>query len=455
MSLLDIVRGKIADAHMKRDAQQAELDAIVEAAEAEARDLNDDEAARFAAAKAAVVAADDELRDLRARESDLADVEARKAAAAAVRPAGVVPVGGAVVRAEERTYHAGNDRERSFFADAYNAQYNSDVVAAQRIQRHQQELSVERRDVTTGTFNGLVPPVYLLEQAAELARAMRPFADVIPSAPLPPNGMTMFVTRITTGADADVQSTQNTGATEVDMVTTDFTIPVVTILGQQDLSRQALERSSILDSMVMRDLLGAYAVRLDRQMFNGTGASGQHRGVLTVAGTNTVTYGSTSATTFLAKVAEAIAAVNGVRFAPASVIVMHPRRWGWLLASTDSTGRPLVQVTRNDGVGGLNSFGLGDAAAFGSVVGQVHGLPVITDANVPLVGASAIDNVIVTRLSDHFLAEGTIQAFRFEQAVNPPATIRLAIGGYSAATFERFAAATSVITGTGLVVPVY
>lgn len=324
MSLIDTVRGKIADALTKRDACQAELDAIVDAAEAEARDLNDDEAAKFAAAKAAIVVADDEIRDLRAREADLADVEARKAAAAAVRPASV-PVGGAVVRSEERTYHGGNAQDRSFFADAFNAQFASDPQAQQRIQRHMQEIAVERRDVTTGTFNGLVPPVYLLDQAAELARAMRPFADVLPSEPLPPNGMTMFVTRITTGTDAGVQPSENTGATEQDMVTTDFTIPVVTILGQQDLSRQALERSSILDSMVMRDLMGAYAVRLDAQMFNGTGANGQHRGVLNVAGTNTVTFASTSATTFLAKIAEAITAVNTARFAPATVIVMHPR----------------------------------------------------------------------------------------------------------------------------------
>jgi HK97 family phage major capsid protein len=282
---------------------------------------------------------------------------------------------------------------------------------------------------------------------------MRPFADVIPGYPLPPAGMSVIVTRVVTGASADVQAAQNDAAAEVDMTTTDLSIPVVSIFGQQDVSRQTFERGAIVDQLVFNDLLAAYATRLDLQTINGTGASGQHRGILQVASTNTVTLTSTAVTSFLSGLANAIQLVNSNRFAPASVILMHPRRWGWLLTQTDTTNRVLVQ-TQMPAVSGYNVQGVGLAAAYGPV-GQLFGLPVITSANVPLVGASNIDNVVVTRLSDHGLWENGVQTFQFDQAVNPPSTVRLAIGGYSAFTAGRYPTATSVITGTGLIAPTF
>jgi len=446
-SLIDIVGEKIADALAKREAKQAELDAIVADAQSEARDLNSDEAAKFAAAKAEIDAVDAELDELQARHADLKDAEERRARAAEVRKPAYDQVGR--VDAEPMTYRADNQHERSFFVDAFNAQFGYDRDAQERLSRHSREVAVERRDITTSTLNGLVPPLYLLDQAATLARAMRPFADVVPGYSLPDNGMTLYVTRVTTGTATAVQSAQNNAATETDMVTTDFTVPVVTILGQQDVSRQALERAAVTDQLIFNDLAADYATKLDSQWLSGSGSAGQSTGILNVSGIDTQTWTGTTVASFYSKLNGCLNAVASNRYAPATVIVMHPRRWHWLLSQADSSGRPLVVPS------GPEQNPLAQGGTGYGVVGTLVGLPVVADANVTTTAGSSTneDRIIVTRLSDHAGWENGTQLFRFEQAVNPPSTIRLAIAGYSAFTAGRYPAATSVLTGSGLATP--
>lgn len=421
MSLIDAVRDKIAQTKKTRDERQAELDAIVAAAESEQRDLNDDEAAKFAEAKQAIIAADDDLNALLEREAELADLEARKAAAAKVVPA--AQAGQPIVRqAEARTYRKDNQRSVSFFADAFNAQFGhggvGDDEARERIQRHMREVEVEHRDITTGTFNGLIPPQYLLDQAAEYVRAGRPFADAVPGYQL----------------------------------TTDITVPVVTIMGQQDLSRQSIERGQRTDDLVFADLMADYAAKLDTQWLTGSGTNGEAKGILTAA-TATQTWAGTTVQSFLSKVLGAANDVATAISAPATVVVMHPRRWHWLLAQADANGRPLAIA--NSGVAsnpaGLGGTGYGIGA--GVLVGP--GLPVIVDSNVPttLGAGTNEDRVIVTRLDRLVGWENGVVSFRFNEAAGAPQTIRLAVLGYSAFTSERYPGATSVVVGTGLAAP--
>lgn len=426
-------------AREQRAAKMAPADAILAAAEAESRDLTADE---FDAVKAAA----DSVVEIDARIAELTEIAERNAVAAKVLP----QVGGAIVRSEPSTYSAEN-RERSFFADAFRSQFAYDADASDRIQRHMREVSVERRDITSGTLNGLVPPLYLLDQAATLARAMRPFADVLPQYALPANGMSVVVTKVTTGTATAAQTSQNTAATETDMVTTDITIPVVTVMGQQDVSRQALERGAVTDSLIFADLVADYATRLDSLVISGTGSNGQHKGILTAA-TATDGYAATTVAAFYGSVNAALSRVASNRYAPATVIVMHPRRWHWLLSKADTAGRPFVvpaaPVASNPVGIGQTNYG---------IAGTLAGLPVVVDANVPTnLGTSTDeDRVIVSRITDHALWEGPLMTFSFEQAVNPPATVRLAVAGYSAFTAERYVSATSVVVGTGLVAPTY
>jgi HK97 family phage major capsid protein len=424
-------------AREQRAAKMAEADAIIAAAEADTRDLTSDEFDKIKAAKAATA-------DLDERIAELTDLAKRNAVAAEVLPT----VGGARVTHEPSTYREDNTRDHSFITDAWNRQ--NDPAARERIERHMREVQVERRDIQSSTLNGLVPPLYVLDMAAELARGSRPFANVIPGYTLPDNGMTVFATRVTTGTSVDVQ-TELGAVSETDMVTTDITIPVVTITGQQDISRQAVERGQVTDRLVFADLFEAYAERLDLQLLNGSGAAGQHRGILNVAGVALQTFSTTSVTTFMSKLAGAMSDVATNRRRPATIVVMHPRRWHALLAASDGSNRPLVVP---NALNPWNALAVGETGV-GGVVGTIGGgIPVLVDANVPTTVSTDQDRVIVTRLSDHALweAPGGPSLMTFEQS-NAPGAIRLAIWGYSAFTAGRYPSSTSVIVGTGLVAP--
>jgi len=97
---------------------------------------------------------------------------------------------------------------------------------------------------------------------------------------------------------------------------------------------------------------------------------------------------------------------------------------------------------------------LGDVASE-NIVGQIQGVPVIVDANIPTnTGAgSNQDTIIVTRLEDQYLFESAPVVRVFEQALTSTAAIRLQIFGYMAFTAARYAKSTTLITGTGLVTP--
>lgn len=446
--LIERVKARITELAEQRDAVNAELSEI--AADPEARGFESDDAAfaRIAELRSEGEKIAQEIAAAEERVAQLAADEERAAAAAPVRS---LNVGGAIVRNEAKTYSPEN-REHSFFSDAYRAERTHDSGAQERIQRHMREVQVERRDITSSTLNGLVPPLYLLDQAASLARAMRPFANVLPNYALPANGMSVVVTKVTTGTATAAQTSQNTAAAETDMVTTDITIPVVTIMGQQDVSRQAIERGAVTDSLIFADLIADYATRLDAQVLGGSGSNGQHKGILTVtAGTDSWT--GTTVASFYGSLNAALSRVASNRYAPATVIVMHPRRWHWLLSKADSSGRPLVIPTAAY-ADNATAIGMTEGAG---VAGTLAGLPVVVDANVPtnLGSSTDEDRVIVTRLSDHALWEAGLVTFSFDQSVNAPATIRLAVAGYSAFTAERYTSATSVVVGTGLVAPTY
>lgn len=449
MTLAERVQARIAEIEGRVAEIDAELNSI--ASDPEARGLDDAAAlARIAELRAEGEKLAAEKRDADQRLADVVDAEARRAAAVAAVPAAPLPAFAKGTHAEERTYHQGNANERSFFQDAYLRGENRD--AADRLERHMREVAVERRDIASTTLNGLVPPQYLLDQAATLARAMRPLADIMPKYPLPAQGMTMYATRVVTGTATAVQTSENTAPMEQDMTTTDISFGVVSIIGVQDVSRQALERGAVTDSLVMADLVADYATKLDTQLISGTGSNGQIKGLLTISAT-TVSWTGTTVASFYSKFLGAASGVAAARYAPATIAVMHPRRWHWLLAAADTTGRPIV--VPNPGAG-FNVIGTGGTEA-GGIVGTLAGIPVLLDANMSITsGASSNeDRVVLTRLTDHVFAEGDLMTFRFEQFITPPTTIRLAVMGYSAATFERYTSATQVLVGTGLVAPTF
>jgi HK97 family phage major capsid protein len=416
---------------------------------------------------------DARIEKLRAEEADdkRLSEDAEKSERAADKPKGGTQH--ARTEAREGTYSKRKATQEgvSFFSDLYRSQTGMAGPETQaRLNSHQQEVresgNVSERAIGTGNLGGLVPPQYLVEEAATLARAGRPTANIVRRLPLPAQGMSLVIPRGTTGTTVASQATQNTAVSNTDAAITDLTVPVVTIAGQQDVSRQALERGEGVDSLIFADLAAAYAVELDRQVITGSGASGQMLGILNTAGIPQMTAftAAAAADTFYRKLAGAIVAIQTGRFLAPSGIIVHPRRWGWLTSLLDSSNRPLVVPNPNGPFNAQGHFAEPIDTPSTEPAGWVQGVPLYTDANIPTaVGTGPEDQVIVSRLEDLLLWEdgdGTPTQLRFEQTTGGSLTVKLVAYGYAAFTAGRFPTATAIIGGNaaagfGLVAPTF
>lgn len=389
--------------------------------------------------------------------------------------------GDGVVQREERTYTAEKSRrgQVSYFADLYRSSGMSggrDFDAEGRLQRHDQEVKVEReergrteggaqeRATTTSSFAGLIPPQYLVEQAALLMRAGRPVANSCVGMELPDEGMSFIIPRGTTGASAAVQATENSAVSSTDEVWANLTVPVATVAGQQDVSRQSLERGTPgIDQIIYNDIAGAYGVAVDQQVISGTGSSGQVFGILNTSGVNQATAFTAvvTAQTLYSKFAGQINAIQTTRFMSPSISFMHPRRWNWLLTQFDTQNRPLVvpqQVAMNP-LGTLASLA---APPETLTNGNLITVPVVTDASIPTaVGTGVEDQIIIARREDLLLWEvgdGMPRRLQFEQTLGANLTVKLVGYNYIAFTAGRYPTAVGVIGGNaasavGLVAP--
>lgn len=438
----------------RRDAVKAEIDAVLEAVAAEERtDLTEEETKKVDALVEESRSLDEKIEKFKAQaDADAKASEARSALAGVAMPKASV----SVVR-DERTYRP--DSEVSFVRDAFNAQVRGDFAAAERLSRHMKEESVERRDVDTGNFAGLVVPQYLIDLAAPLARAGRPTADFATNKmTLPPAGMTLNISRMTTGTSTAVQETQNTAVSETDADDTLLTVDVRTIAGQQDLSRQAIERGTGIDSFVVADLVRSWHTTLDSQIINGSGSNGQIKGIRNSGG-NAVTFTSTAPTVALLypKLADALQQVQSNVFTTPTHWIMHPRRLAFLLAGVDSSNRPLVVPTAG---GPMNAVSTGAGAAQYANSGyQLLGLPIITDANVGTTygtGTNQDEIYLVDAREMHLWEQpGSPFSLRFDATAPGNLTIKTVVYGYAAFTAERYAKAASIISGTGLTAPTF
>ena len=134
----------------------------------------------------------------------------------------------------------------------------------------------------TGAVAGFVPPQYLVELFAEFARAGRPVANLCTGMPLPETGMVVNIPRVTTQSVAAVQAAEGGAIGNQDLDDTLLAANVGTVAGYVDLSRQAIERGVLVQELVFADLAADYNTKLDVQLMSGTGAGGQHLGILNV-----------------------------------------------------------------------------------------------------------------------------------------------------------------------------
>ena len=428
------------------------VEAVLDRAADETRDLTEAEDKNLADLTERAKALDARIADLReiqVSHLEAAKIRAEVAATDDNKPESEAPVNRVDVKSEPLTYseHAST----SFFRDAYAAEFNGDAAAKERLARHQVEMAHELRDSGSSNFAGLVVPQFLTGLAAPFLRAGRSTMDIANQLPLPDSGLTVNISRITTGSSVAAQDGDNGAVTEATPDDTLLTVNVRTYSGMVDVSRQALERGTGVDGLLAADLVSAYNSAVNADVINGAGTSGTHLGILNTSGIGDVDKDDASPTaveTFTA-IIEAISTVTAARYVQPDIIVMHPRRWAYLTAGLDSSNRPLAGI---QGQSGRNIVALGNPGAYGTAAGEVAGIPVVVDAGIPtnLGAGTNEDAIIVANRADLVLMEqaNSPLMLRYESVGSGTLTTRMVVFGYSAFTAGRYPGGVCKVQGT-------
>ena len=400
-----------------------------------------------------------EIEALRDRVATLED-EQRADEAIARLQSESTPVGsqrsGVQVDSEPNPVYRRDDVEVSYFRDLFNATRGDDGA------RHRLTAAQETRASTTAAGAGgeFAPPLWLIEDFVELARPGRITADLIGSETLPAGVSSINIPKISAGVSVGVTVTQNTTITETNVTTTSVSSGITEITGKQTVSLALLRQSGTpLDRIILADLAEAYAVMLNTQVISGSAANGQLRGLITAGTAVTFTttqpavVSATATNSFYMKVLAAQAALAGARYLPADAIVMHPRRWAWVLGALDSSNRPLVVPSG----AGSNQVGVSGALAAQGYAGEMLGLPVYVDPGIPtnLGTGTNQDVVFVLRKSDLQLWESAVETASFDATYADQNSILYRVLGFSAFIPHRHQASVQVIGGTGLVAPTF
>ena len=454
----------IDDLEARRAALKAEAEALMTTSLSEKRSLTDDE-------NTAIAAKVEERKLLATRIEELRADAVAEAKAAETRVAyGVSATETATVSVKHepnpvyRRNASGADA--SFFKDVFLTKSENDPEARSRLARSQETRAGDLVSVTATQGGTFAPPLWLVEDYIKLARPHRVTADLVEHETLPRGVSSINFPKVSTGAAAGVQVTQNSALTDTAMTTTSVSSGITLIAGKQIISRQLIDQSGIpFDRVILQDLAADYAAQLDKQVIYGTGSSGQLRGLATGGTTITFTTGSpavvstTAANSFYNAVIRAKNSVESNRYLPANAIVMRPDRWNWILEAFDSQSRPLVTPS-TETFNGLASAGrptaegeLAGQVGKPDAVGNLLGLPVYLDPNIPVTMNSATnqDTVIVLNTTDVWLYESELETASFDATYADNASILFRVLGYSALIPDRYAFATSLVLGTGMV----
>ncbi|MEV8031392.1 phage major capsid protein [Streptomyces sp. NPDC086182] len=472
----------------RRAERKKQLDALLETAKTEKRDkLSEDEQKTF----------DDTEREIREIDVRLAELDEQQkrddAAADIARRHGL---GRAEIISEPKTYE--RDSGHSYFLDLARVQLNRGdgdgglSAASARLQRHGQEMDVEmpkreasrraaaerdrdalNRDInargnrgtvfekrtnpnrTDGQGGYFVPPLWLIDEYVDLPRFGRTFANSVRNMALPPGTDSINVPKIATGTRVDVQTADAAAVTSQDLTDTFISAPVRTLAGQQDVAIQLLDQSpAAFDEITFADLIADYNQRLDLQCLNGSGNSGQLKGVLNVSGINAITYTDASPTLpelYLPSM-QALSQVATKRKMMPTAVFLTPARWFWMASQLDSQNRPFILPETQSP---FNPLALQTGGDVEGPVGRMLNFPLLADGNIPnnLGGGTNEERMIAARTSDLYLWEGSMRSRVLQEVLSGTLQVRFQVYNYAAFMADRRPEAISVISGTGLVAP--
>lgn len=371
--------------------------------------------------------------------------------------------GVARVGTEERTYRPDADRRGAAFVRDVARQFlYQDPEAGHRLSRHMAEERVERaqyltRAAGTGAFTGLVVPQYLTDMYAPAVAALRPFADICNKHDLPPDGMSVNISRITTATSVALQATENTAVSETNADDTLLTENVQTAAGQQTLSRQAIDRGSGVEEVVMDDLFRRYATTLDSTLINQ--ATTGLAAVATSTAFTTASPAFVSSTAADSLYGKILGAASGVEAALLSQgvpthAIMHSRRWNWAASKVAAVWPSISQPNIPTQAGGVN-LATGYNAGLRGVL--PNGLGVVVDNNISTALGTATneDEIYIVPANEcHLWEDPQAPVFiRAEQAAAASLGVLLVLYGYFAYSFRRYANGMGKVGGTGLTTP--
>lgn len=359
-------------------------------------------------------------------------------------------VGGAQTQDRDPGYYR-RDGRHSFFADMYRARAMQDMEAGRRLEEHTRAANVS--DVS-GV--GLVPPKWLTDEYAPLARQGRKLANAVRRLDITGDPRPIILPKQTTGAsntpgayNASNPGYQNvtgefgsdTGhaeavpanvASDAKFTTNYDTLIPVTIAGYQDVTRQYLDAATPgVDSLLMSDMLAAYDEQVEyiiAQLILQAGPDALNA--------DPDALNPTSPAHPLRVALKAAIEVRAMRKLPAQLLLMSVRRYGEFLDTVDSTGRPVLPDASD---GPMNVFGIGSV----EVDGRFKNLGFLaTD------GVATDDEFAAFRPQDVINAESTVMQFRYEE-VGGPGLIRLGVWGYHGAIVRYNATSVQTVDVSG------
>lgn len=317
-------------------------------------------------------------------------------------------------------YRSEKDRgQHSFYTDHFRAQTMGDDAARRRLAEHNQFRAVTQSSGGAGT----VLPKWLVDEYAAIARATRVVANLVRHIPLGDDPRPINMGKQTVGVDANitVQTTEgaNNAAWGVDRFATgsDVLTPADYAV-YQDVSRQFLASGTpATDVIVAQDIMGAWNASVETLLCTAIAAAATASSTLA---NEAAFQANTSGSAATNAVIDAQTAVANDKRGTADIAFMNYRRFGAFRKLSDTTGRPLMPVTRYNPQNASGAMGNG-------LVGDIEGVD--TYATLGLSATAYPEKFYVARSQAIYLGESDRYDFTYDQVVGPSA-VRMGTFGY-------------------------
>ncbi len=209
--------------------------------------------------------------------------------------------------------------------------------------------AIEKRAVSSTTLGGIIPatiPPYVQECIAYGLRSSAPLALALERLDLPPVGTDVNWAVVSTVATVTNQTAESAALTaSADPVVDSTDDPLATIAAYVDFSAQSQQRSGAWFDMVIGQDLGlAFGARLEQQIWNGSGASGQMTGFAVMTGNSSSTVAGQTLANQSAKIAEQFSQVSTNVGSVPDLIALAPRRYAGLQSLTAALALPMENV---------------------------------------------------------------------------------------------------------------